>query len=573
MFDVRVWAPLATTVEVDVADHGRMRLERDGNEWVGVVPTMSRYRLHVDDGVGLVDPFATQVVFGERHERHAPDAWAVAAPWPEAQPQRWTSRPLVIAEAHVRGLTMQLDGLHAGTFAAAACDLARLAALGVSVLELLPIHQFDPAEGNYWGYMPLVFGAVHGEYGSAADLAAFVAAAHDHDIEIWVDVVVNHTTEEDEHGPTFNLRGLADADYYARDEHGVYRNDAGCGNIIDATSWPAQQLVMAGLDRLADLGIDGFRFDLAAVLAREPDFVRAIGDWGQRRGVRLVAEPWDLTRYLLGREFPDGRWAQWNGKFRDDMRGFLRGEAGLVPALIQRVQGSPDLFDRPLDSINFLTAHDGFTMYDLVAYDHKRNDANGWGGTDGTDDNRSWNSGWEGDVDVPADVVAVRRQQLRNAMCLLLLCHGTPMFVLGDEFGRTQGGNNNPYNQDNETSWVDWARREDFDDHEIFVRRLIEFRAAHRVLWQAEPWGTDVEWYGAEGSPDMAEHSRSFAWHVDGLYVVANMWWESVEYRVQAPGPWEVTLDTSNPAGFVDPSPAGPSLVVAPRSIVVLTTP
>jgi isoamylase len=573
MFDVRVWAPLAATVEVETADGERTHLHHDGDHWVGAVALMSRYRLHVDGGPGLVDPMATQVWFGEHHERLAPDAWAVAAPWPAARPQRWTTRPLVVAEAHVRGLTMRLDRPDAGTFTAAATDLPRLASLGVSVLELLPIHQFDPAEGNYWGYMPLAFGAVHGHYGSADDVAALVATAHEHDIEVWVDVVVNHTTEEDEHGPTLSLRGLADADYYARDSHGRYLNDAGCGNVIDATSPPAQRLVMAGLDRLADLGIDGFRFDLAAVLARDPEFVRAIGDWGERRGVRLVAEPWDLARYLLGRAFPDRRWAQWNGKFRDDVRGFLRGEGGLVPALMQRVQGSPDLFDQPLHSVNFLTAHDGFTMYDLVAYDRKRNDANGWGGADGTDDNRSWNSGWEGDVDVPADVMGVRLQQLRNAMCLLLLSHGTPMFVLGDEFGRTQGGNNNPYNQDNETSWVDWGRRDCFADHEAFVRRLIEFRAAYPVLWRAEPWGSDVEWFGATGAPDMAVHSRSLAWHVDGLYVVANMWWESVEFRVQAPGPWVVVLDTSDPAGFVAPTPADASLVVTPRSIVVLATP
>ncbi len=465
MFQLRVWAPHARVVDVQVAGGERFGLTRDarhpGAHWVGSVPDGARYRLHVDGGVGLVDPLATAVWFGEEHRRHAPDAWAVAAPWPAPRSQQRTTRPLVVAEAHARGLTMRRQVAASGTLVAAAGELPRLAELGVSVLELLPIHQFDPAEGNYWGYMPLVFGAVHGAYGSAEELAEFVEAAHRHDIEVWVDVVVNHTTEEDADGPTYNLRALAADDYYARDAAGRYIDDAGCGNIIDATSPPARRLVMAGLDRLADLGIDGFRFDLAAVLAREPDFVRDIGDWGLRRGIRLVAEPWDLARYLLGRGFPDRRWAQWNGKFRDDMRGFLRGEAGLVGAVMQRVQGSPDLFDAPLQSVNFFTAHDGFTLYDLVAYDRKRNDANGWNGADGTDDNRSWNCGWEGDIDVPTAVAALRRRQLRNAMCLLLLSHGTPMFVLGDEFGRTQGGNNNPYNQDNETSWVDWetARR------------------------------------------------------------------------------------------------------------------
>jgi len=585
MVEVRVWAPQAQVVEVQVADGERLALQRSADsadgEWLGAVPDGVRYQLLVDGGPGLVDPVATQVWFADDHRRTAPNAWAEAVRWPQPQSSRWTSRPLVVGEAHAHGLTRTRERPDAGKLSAIIDELPRLSSIGVSVLELLPIHQFDPAENNYWGYMPLVFGAVHQLYGTADDLAEVVAAAHELDMEIWVDVVVNHTTEEDEHGPTFNLRGLADADYYAHDADGGYINDAGCGNIIDATSAPAQRLVMAGLDRLADLGIDGFRFDLAAVLARDPEFVRSIGDWAAGRRVRLIAEPWDLARYLLGRDFPDRRWSQWNGKFRDDMRGFLRGEGGLVPAVMRRVQGSPDLFDEPLRSINFLTAHDGFTMYDLVAYDRKHNDANGWGGTDGTDDNRSWNCGWEGEVGVPAEVEVLRRRQLRNAMTLLLLSHGTPMFVVGDEFGRTQGGNNNPYNQDNATTWTDWARRDDFASLEAFVSGVVAVRAAHPVLTQAEPWGRDVEWFGANGPPDLAPHSRSIAWHVGGLYVMANMWWEGIDFTVQVPGAWRVAIDTgfdtTSENGLVDRSvaaePVGTSISVGPRSIIVLTAP
>ena len=308
----------------------------------------------------------------------------------------------------MRGLTKLRSHEHAGTFVAAIDELPRLAELGVTVLELLPVHQFDPDEANYWGYMALVFGAVHRQYAAGADaaqeLADLVAAAHGHDIEVWLDVVFNHTTEEDEIGPTYNLRGLADRDFYVVNDDGSYVDDSGTGNIIDPSSPPAQELVMEALDRFADLGVDGFRFDLASVLARDPDFVRSIGDWAERRGVRLVAEPWDIARYLLGKGFPDDRWMQWSDRFRDDMRGFLRAEPGLVPAVMQRLQGSPDIFDHPMRSVNFLTAHDGFTMYDLVAYDHKHNDANGWNGTDGPDENRSWNCGWEGDDGVPAEV-------------------------------------------------------------------------------------------------------------------------------------------------------------------------
>lgn len=215
MFDVRVWAPLAETVEVQLLDGDRTHLRREAGEWVGFVLPLSRYQLLVDGGAGLVDPMATQVWFGKHYEGYEPDAWAAAAEWPRPQLQRWTTRPIVIAEAHARGMTMGLNREDAGALATAATDFPRLAEHGISVLELLPIHQSDPAEGNHWGYMPLVFEAVHGQYGTAADIAALVAAAHAHDIEIWVDVVVNHTTEEDEHGPTLSLRGPADADYYA----------------------------------------------------------------------------------------------------------------------------------------------------------------------------------------------------------------------------------------------------------------------------------------------------------------------------------------------------------------------
>jgi isoamylase len=578
MVDVRVHSPGAIRVEVRVLGGATVPLERDGSGWLGSVQADDRYQIVIDDGPGLVDPYATEVWFGPAHTRDRHDAWAVAAAWPEPRPQRPTSRPLIVSEAHVRGMTKLRDRSDAGTYAAFTGELSRLASLGVSVVELLPVHQFDPAEPNYWGYMPLAFGAVHRSYAHtaapAAELADFVSEAHDVDIEVWLDVVLNHTTEEDREGPTYNLRGLADREYYVVNDDGSYVNDAGCGNIIDAASPVAQELLLTSLDRLADLGVDGFRFDLAAVLARNPAFIRSIGDWAERRGVRLIAEPWDLTRYLAGRDFPDARWAQWNGKFRDDLRGFLRGEGGLVGKVLQRVQGSPDLFDTPGSSINMLTAHDGFTLYDLFAYDRKHNGANGWNGTDGTDDNRSWNCGWEGDIDAPHDVLVLRRRQMRNAMCLLMLSQGTPMIVAGDEFARTQHGNNNPYNQDNETSWIDWERRDAFVDHERFVQRLIAFRVQRHALTQPEPWGSAVEWFGVAGGPDLGSHSRSIAWHIGDLYVMANMWWEPLDFAVQVPGSWRIALDTTDEQGFIGPGKAvGGSLRVGPRSVVVLTGP
>lgn len=596
MADLRIHSPDADQVWV-VVDGVDLPLARSGGAWIGSVPDGVRYGIRASGDPArafdrrrvLIDPHATAVWFSPDHDRDAaradrtppaePTALAVAVPWPDRQPPQRSARPLVVYEAHVRGLTMGRSRGDRGTFLAAIDELDRLAGLGVSVVELLPVHAFDPDEANYWGYMPVVFGAIHGRYASsetaaAGELVELAAAAHARDMEVWLDVVFNHTSEEDDAGPVYNLRGLAAADYYVVHPDGTYLNESGTGNTFDVTSAAAQGLVVEALERLADLGIDGFRFDLASVLARDADFVRRIGDWAVDRGVRLIAEPWDLARNLLGRGFPDDRWMQWNGRFRDDVRGFLRGEGGLVTAMMHRLAGSPDLFERPMTSVNFLTAHDGFTMYDLVAYERKHNDANGWDNRDGTDDHRSWNGGWEGDDGAPVEVMETRRRQLRNAMCLLLLSHGVPMFVAGDEFARTQHGNNNPYNQDNETSWIDWTRREEWVEHEGFVRRLLEFRAAHPMLSAATWWGNEVEWFGATGPPDTGGDSRSLAWHVGGMYVLANMWWEPLDFEVQVPGSWCRLLDTGVATGFIDtdgpPIDAGSTVHVGGRSIVVL---
>jgi glycogen operon protein len=242
----------------------------------------------------------------------------------------------------------------------------------------------------------------------------------------------------------------------------------------------------------------------------------------------------------------------------------------MVPVVAQRLAGSPDLFTSPMKSVNFLTAHDGFTLYDLVSYDHRHNDANGWDNTDGHHHNRSWNCGWEGDDGVPDSVLALRDRQMRNAMCLLLLSHGVPMFVAGDEFARTQGGNNNAYNQDNATSWVDWDRAEEYAELTRFVQRVIEVRASHPVLWDPHRWAEQMRVHGSNGGPDLSFESRSISWSVDGLYVMATMWWEPVEFAIQLPGEWWIAIDTTDPWSPPVGSRAGHSVVVGPRSIVVL---
>ncbi len=600
---IRVHAPAARSVllalfdEAGAVEHERRALRRDGDVWTGTVAAGTVYGL-VADGPGgrydpskvLLDPWCREVRFPPAFRRAAAAGRGVSnsgegplavarRPRSTVSQPRWSTRAPMVYEAHVRGFTItDPDEVRPGTFAGMIGQLDRLVALGVTAIELMPVHQSDPQEGSYWGYMPLAFGAV--EHGHAAgephdELSELVAAAHARDIEIWVDVVFNHTTEVDAAGPTYHLRGLADGHYYALDEHGGYIETTGCGHDVDTSSEASRALIIESLDRLADLGVDGFRFDLAPVVVRHRPFAAELDAWAARRGVRMIAEPWDAVgTHELGRAWPGSGWLQWNDRYRDDVRGFLRAEPGLIEVLQQRIQGSPDLFDSAMESVNFLTCHDGFTLYDLFAYDRKRNEANGHDNGDGAWDNRSWNCGWEGDEGAPEAVMELRRRQLRNAWTFLAMSHGVPMVAMGDEFGRTQGGNNNAYNQDNVTSWVDWARRERFTDLERFVGELLALRRRHAVLSQDQWWGDDVRWYGVDGPADVGPESRSLAWCIGDLYVIANAWWEPLTFAVQEPGPWQRVVDTSLPAPDEIVAAGvpldGADYSVGPRSVVVL---
>ncbi len=601
MIPVRVRAPAATELTLVEFDRGggelrRLSLARVDDAFVGEVPEDTVYGL-VAEGRGarcdptkvLLDPWATEVWFPPAHDRAVAKLrgvdnagrgpLAVARRRTASHPGRRSTRAHVVYEAHVRGFTNRAAVDDPGTFAALVGQLPRLAGLGVSVIELMPVHQNDPQEGSYWGYMPLAFGAVEHRYAASddagAELADLVAAAHRHDVEVWLDVVFNHTTEVDAAGPIYSQRGLDDGAFYRLRSDGSYIETTGCGNDLDVTSPVAQDLVLWALDRLADLGVDGFRFDLAVVLAHDTGFVHAVTEWAARRGAVLVAEPWDaIGGHLLGRAWPERGWRHWNDRFRDDVRGFLRGEAGLVAAMVQRVQGSPDIVDAPLESVNFLACHDGFTLHDLVAYDHKHNEANGWGGRDGTDANRSWNCGFEGEDGASPEVLARRRRQLRNAWCLVAMSHGTPMVGMGDECGRTQWGNNNAYNQDNGVSWFDWERAAGWADLERFCAELLALRHRHRCLSQESWWGSAVRFHGVSGPLDDSFESRSLAWSVGDLYVIANAWWEPLHWTIGLPGPWRRVVDTSAPPPD-DIVPAGIPLdtdvyVVAPRSVVIL---
>jgi len=453
----------------------------------------------------------------------------------------------------------------------------------------LPVHQFDPQEGNYWGYMTLNFFAPHQGYAvqdAVAEFREMVRAFHAAGIEVWLDVIYNHTCEADRIGPTYSWRGIDNSSYYLLEPNGQYRNDSGCGNVLRCGREAARMMILKSLQHWANLGVDGFRFDLASALARdayghvqteEAAMISEITALAIAESFRVVAEAWDIETSLQGRSYPGWLWPQWNGQYRDDVRAFVRSDAGKLGALMQRLYGSDDLFPdgpgdvyRPYQSVNFITAHDGFCLYDLVAYNHKHNAANGHHNTDGTDHNLSWNCGWEGDVNAPAEVIALRRRQVKNFFCLLMLSNGTPMFCAGDEFLNTQGGNNNPYNQDNETTWLDWSLLEKNRDIFQFFQRMLAFRKTHPAIAPGRYWREAVRWYGATGPVDFDSRCLAYCLHgASDLYVMINAFWEPVRFQIQQPGAWNCVVDTSRQDLATQPV-NGLNYEVAPRSVVVL---
>jgi len=577
----------------------------------------------------LLDPYAKAVFFPPQFSRQAaqqPGSNAGRAPlgvipssqqtfdWGDDQRPHHTS-DTVIYEMHVRGFTKQANsGVSAdkrGTFAGVIEKIPYLKDLGITAVELLPVYQYDPQEGNYWGYMPLNFFAPHQAYGSTPtpesigdEFRAMVKALHEADIEVILDVVYNHTTENDEHGPNYSFRGLDNGSYYLLEanDFSKYRNDSGTGNVLRAEHPSARKLILDSLRFwVKEMHVDGFRFDLASIFTRnedgsintdDPAIISEISGDPDFADIRLIAEAWDLGSYQLGRSFPGLTWAQWNGKFRDDVRSFVKSDNGAIGRLMTRLYGSDDLFPdnlenayHPYQSVNFVTAHDGFCLADLVSYDHKHNDQNGYGNTDGSDDNLSWNCGWEGEANVPSEIVALRHQQIKNFCCLLFLANGTPMFCAGDEFANTQRGNNNPFNQDNETTWLDWHHHETNQDLFRFFKLMIAFRKAHPSLGRSRFWREDVNWYGVGPQTDTGYFSHSLAFCLHGasqgdkdIYVMVNAYWEDLSFTIQegTAQDWRRVADTSlpGPQDFAEPGtePRLQSLeyLVKARSIVVL---
>lgn len=586
------------------------------------------WRLHsFDPRKILLDPYAKAIFFPVAFERAAaigtgsnagraplgslPKTLEHNAPSPCAACRH--TADAIIYELHVKGFTQNPNSGIApekrGKYAGVIEKIPYLKDLGVTIVELMPIFQFDPGEGVYWGYNPLSFFAPHSGYAdSAADthqeFREMVDALHAADIEVFLDVVYNHTCEGDEGGPTYSLKGIDNATAYLLSGNPTkpYADYSGTGNTLNFSSDYIRKLLLDSLRYWAGvMRVDGFRFDLASVFSRkedgslnwdDPPVFGQISSAPDLTGIQLIAEPWDASGgYQLGRGFPGITWSQWNAAFRDDIRRFVKGDAGMVGALMTRLYGSSDLFPddllnayRPYQSINFITAHDGFTLYDLVSYDRKRNWANGEDNRDGLNENFSWNSGWEGDSDLPADVMALRCRQVKNFCCLLFLSAGIPMFRAGDEFLQTQNGNNNPYNQDNKTSWLDWSRLNTNHGVFSFFKKMITFRKAHPTLCRSRFWRDDVKWHGVAQMSDLSVESRSLAFYLDGasqndadLYVMINAYWEQLTFTVQEgdASEWRRVIDTGigEPHDFLeDDGEPLPSLKydVGPRSIAVL---
>jgi glycogen operon protein len=639
---------------------------RTGDLWhvlVSGLPSEFRYGWRVDGPAGggnrfnpaltLLDPSCTAVSDGTRwgtngHHFESPAKgthrrslfFRRPYDWREDVPPLTPMEDSIIYELHVRGFTVHPTAAVArpGTFAGLTQKIPYLRDLGITAVELLPVFEFDeddcvftdPATGkrlrNFWGYNSIAFGACKAafadsgpEFGQVIEFRDMVRAFHAAGIEVILDVVFNHTGEGDDRGRTYSFRGLDNQLYYLLGPAGNYLNFSGCGNTVNCNHPIVRELILNCLRFwVGEMHVDGLRFDLASVLGRdrngnvlvEPPVVEMIAEDALLADTKLIAEPWDAGGLYQVGHFPFGRrWSEWNGRYRDDVRRFWRGEPGMSGALATRVCGSADLYEgsgrRPHHSINFVTCHDGFTLADLVSYNQKHNDANGEQNRDGMNENFSWNCGVEGPTRDPG-ILELRRRQARNLMTTLLISQGVPMLLAGDEFLRTQGGNNNAWCQDNEVSWLNWKHLEQNADFWRFVKLVIAFRRNHPALRRQDffrgqgPSGDrrpDIVWHGTEPfKPDFGSASRTLAFALDGgrtgrlppaqrdrdFYVACNAWMDALDFRIpHSPTgrPWRRVIDTARPSpdDIVDVD-TGPRVAfdqpyrVAAHSMIVLVS-
>ena len=471
--------------------------------------------LRFDKNKILLDPYARAVTGQSQwghvnNAQHGYRARVVQSnfDWGDQRHHSIPMEDLIIYELHVRGFTMdESSGVkHHGTFEGLREKIPYLKELGVNAVELMPIFEFDEMRDvrlideneliDFWGYNPVSFFAPNTSYCSSMEynregleLKTLIKDLHDNGIEVILDVVFNHTAEGNEFGPCFSFKGFDNNIYYMLTPDGHYYNFSGCGNTLNCNHPVVRDMILECLRYwVIEYRVDGFRFDLASILGRnddgtplsQPPLLRSLAFDSILGNVKLIAEAWDAGGLYQVGSFPSWkRWAEWNGRYRDDMRRFLKGDDFLAQTAAARITGSPDLYDPAYRggnaSINFLTCHDGFTLYDLYSYNQKHNEANGWGNTDGADDNNSWNCGVEGETDDPA-ILALRKRLMKNACAVLLCSRGTPMFLSGDEFADTRYGNNNPYCQDNLISWLDWSLLKKNKDLFDFFQYMIRFR-------------------------------------------------------------------------------------------------
>ena len=542
--------------------------------------------------------------------------------WEDDRPLRRPFSQTVIYEMHVRGFTQNPNSKvlsrRRGRYAGVVEKIPYLKDLGITAVELLPVFQFDDQDAplglrNYWGYAPISFFVPHAGFSTGPgplapldDFRDMVKALHRAGIEVILDVVYNHTAEGSETGPTLCYRGLANDVYYILAGDG-YANHSGCGNTLNANHPVVRRMILDSLRYwVKEMHVDGFRFDLASILARDrngqllldPPALWDIETDPFLAGVKLIAEPWDAGGLYQVGSFIGDRWTEWNGKFRDDVRRFLRGDDDSVSCFASRLLGSPDIYgheDREAEqSINFVACHDGFTLNDLVSYDRKHNESNGERNRDGVDHNLSSNCGVEGPTEDP-EIDQLRNRQIKNFLAATLLSMGTPMILMGDEVRRTQRGNNNAYCQDSELSWLDWSLLERHADIHRFVKLLIETRMSrHSTMDVSELSLKDalhrvrIQWHGVKlGQPDWSRHSHSLAltgFSLGGRFaahMIFNAYWEPLLFDIPTLDgerwqPWERWIDTGlqcpediKEAGL-RPRVLSAQYSVEPRSVVVL---
>ena len=587
----------------------------------------------------LLDPYA-KAVAGQRtwgirwdhtyHARVVKDRFD----WGDMPQSKKELCDLIIYELHVRDFTHHPSSgvQHRGTFSGLMEKIPYLKELGINAVELMPIFEFDETMNSRtvdgkqllecWGYNTVGFFSPNSSYAAAnehnqegTELKTLIKALHDNGIEVILDVVFNHTAEGNEKGNTFSFKGFDNNIYYMLTPDGNYYNFSGCGNTLNCNHPVVQQLILECLRYWTiNYRVDGFRFDLASILGRNedgspmnnPPLLRTLADDSILSNVKLIAEAWDAGGLYQVGSFPaSGRWAEWNGRYRDSLRSYLKGDSWNAWDAAWSISGSGDLYGGYYDNthsnyagynscVNFLTCHDGFTLYDLYAYNDKHNEANGWNNTDGANDNRSWNCGAEGETEDP-EVLALRRRMIRNACAVLMCSRGTPMFLAGDEFGNTKFGNNNSYCQDNITSWLDWRMLEKNKDLFEFFKFMIAFRKKHPVIHKQLPTsvcGMDpihTHNLNAEET-DIPRDARTFCVSFAGydkekgkddlIYVAVNTFWEDVTItlpNLHGRGAWHLSVNTYGDGNGHYCYPEGQevridrSFVMRPRSVAVFT--